>query len=296
VKTNSIARVVLWMTGTLLSFSAMAVSVRLLAGKLNIFEILTIRSATGIVLILALLAVRSQFRGDVKTQRLPLHLFRNAVHFGAQYCWALALTLLPFATVFALEFITPAWTAVLAVLVLAERMSISRVGVVVLGLIGVTIILRPGIAAFNPAALLVLTATVGFSIVMITTKMLTRTDSTVAIIFWMSLIQLPLGLAGSDLLFPFKLGVSDIPAVLGIGIAGTSSHYCLSNAFRSGDATLVVPLDFLRVPLIALVGWAFFAEALDIWVFVGALVILTGIIWNLRAEGARRPVIGTEVE
>jgi drug/metabolite transporter (DMT)-like permease len=278
------------MTGTLLSFSAMAVSVRLLAGKLNIFEILTIRSVIGLLIMLALIAVKPEFRSQVKTKRLPLHLFRNTAHYGAQYCWALALTLLPFATVFAIEFVTPAITGVLAVLFLGERLTSSRVGVVVLGLVGVFIILRPGMAAFNPAAFLVLAATVGFAVVMTTTKMLTRTDSTVTIIFWMSLIQLPIGLAGSDPLFAFKLGAWDIPAVLGIGIAGTSSHYCLSNAFRAGDATLVVPLDFLRVPLIALVGWAFFAEALDIWVFVGALVILTGIVWNLRAEGKRQQV------
>ena len=125
--------------------------------------------------------------------------------------------------------------------------------------------------------------TIGFAIVMITTKMLTATETTFAIIFWMSVIQFPLGLAG---MFPFKLGWWDIPAVLGIGIGGTSSHYCLSNAFRAGDATLVVRLDFLRVPLIALVGWAFFLEPLDIWVFVGGFVILVGIFWNVRAEAA----------
>lgn len=142
----------------------------------------------------------------------------------------------------------------LAVWLLSERLTPSRIGAVILGLIGVVIILRPGLAAFNPAALLVLLAAVGFAITFIATKMLTATETSFAIIFWMAVVQLPLGLAGSDPLFPFKLGWWDIPAVLGIGIGGTSSHYCLSNAFRAGDATLVVPLDFLRVPLIALVG------------------------------------------
>ena len=272
------------MTGTLLSFSAMAVSIRILAGKLNIFEILSIRSGVGLLMMLTLLGTRADLRPLVRPRRMPLNLLRNVIHFGAQYCWATALTLLPFATVFALEFITPAWTALLAVWLLSERLTPSRIGAVVLGLIGVVIILRPGLAAFNPMALWVLVATVGFAIVMITTKMLTATETSFAIIFWMSVIQFPLGLAGSDPLFPFKLGWWDIPAVLGIGIGGTSSHYCLSNAFKAGDATLVVPLDFLRVPLIALVGWAFFSEPLDIWVFVGGFVILTGLFWNVRVE------------
>jgi drug/metabolite transporter (DMT)-like permease len=198
------------------------------------------------------------------------------------------LTLLPFATVFALEFISPAWTALLAVWLLSERLTPSRIGAVILGLIGVLIILRPGLAVFNPAALLVLLAAVGFAIVFIATKMLTATETSYAIVFWMAVIQLPLGLAGSDPLFPLNLGWWDIPAVLGIGISGTSSHYCLSNAFRVGDATLVVPLDFLRVPLIALVGWAFFSESLDIWVIVGGFVIVAGLFWNLQVEATSR--------
>jgi drug/metabolite transporter (DMT)-like permease len=85
-----------------------------------------------------------------------------------------------------------------------------------------------------------------------------------------------------------NLGWWDIPAVLGIGIGGTSSHYCLRNAFRVGDATLVVPLDFLRVPLIALVGWAFFSESLDIWGIVGSFVIVAGLFWNLQVEATSR--------
>ena len=71
---------------------------------------------------------------------------------------------------------------------------------------------------------------------------------------------------------------------MGVGIAGLTSHYCLSNAFRAGDATLVVPLDFMRIPLIAVVGWAFYGERLDIFVLLGALIIVAGVLWNLRSE------------
>jgi drug/metabolite transporter (DMT)-like permease len=284
VQVNNLTRVVLWMAGTLLSFSAMAVSIRILAGKLNIFEILSIRSGVGLMIMLTLLAARADLRPLVRPSRMPLNLVRNVIHFGGQYCWATALTILPFATVFALEFITPAWTALLAIWLLSERLTRSRIGAVVLGLVGVVTILRPGLAAFNPMVLWVLAATVGYAIVLITTKILIATETSFAIIFWMAVIQFPLGLAGSDPMFPFKLGWSDLPAVLGIGIGGTSSHYCLSNAFRAGDATVVVPLDFLRVPLIALVGWTFFSEPIDIWVFVGGFVILMGLFWNVRAE------------
>ena len=75
--------------------------------------------------------------------------------------------------------------------------------------------------------------------------------------------------------------------VVGLGIAGLTAHYCLTNAFRAGDASVVVPIDFLRIPLIAMVGWAFYGERLDIFVLLGALIIIAGVLWNLRSETAR---------
>jgi drug/metabolite transporter (DMT)-like permease len=117
--------------------------------------------------------------------------------------------------------------------------------------------------------------------------MLTRDVSTFAILFWMNLMQFPMALVGSNPLFITKLGVEQILPFLGVGISGLASHYCLANAFRAGDATVVVPLDFLRIPLIALVGWLFYNEGLDVFVFVGAAVIIAGVVWNLRDEARR---------
>jgi drug/metabolite transporter (DMT)-like permease len=181
----------------------------------------------------------------------------------------------------------PAWTALLAVWLLHERMTPSRIGVVVFGLVGVLVILRPGIASFNPAAILVLLAAFGYAITMITTKQLTMTETTFGIVFWMAVIQLPLSLIGSDPAVFFHLEARHILPAIGVGTAGLTSHYCLSNAFRAGDATLVVPLDFMRIPLIAVVGWTFYGEQLDIFVLLGALIIVAGVLWNLRSETAR---------
>jgi drug/metabolite transporter (DMT)-like permease len=285
---NKIARVVLWMIGTLLSFSVMAVSIRELSkGGLSIFEILAIRSGVALLVLLVLLAIRPDLRAYALPRRMPLNLLRNSVHYASQYAWSLSLTMLPLAMVFALEFTMPAWTALLAVWLLHERMTPSRAGVVVLGLIGVLVILRPGIASFNPGAALVLLAAFGYAITMITTKQLTMTETTFGIVFWMAVIQLPLSLIGSDLTVFFHLEARHVLPACGVGIAGLTSHYCLSNAFRSGDATLVVPLDFMRIPLIAVVGWAFYGEQLDIFVLLGALIIIAGVLWNLRSETAR---------
>ena len=275
------------MTGTLLSFSVMAVSIRGLAGTLSIMEILAMRSALGLVIIAATMALRPHLRQDINLKQIRLHFVRNAMHFLGQFLWSNSLLLLPLATVFALEFTMPAWTMLLAVLLLGERLTRSRVGAVILGLIGVLVILRPGIETFRPASLLVLGAALAFAASLVATKKLTLTQTTMAIVFWMNVIQLPMGLAGSDPLFVLKLSQHQILPVIGLGIAGTSAHFCLANAFRSGDATVVVPLDFLRIPLIAFVGWWLYGEAIDAIVFLGAGIIVSGVLWNLHAESRR---------
>lgn len=276
------------MVGALLSFSAMAVSIRELSNiGFTIFEILAVRGGGMLIILITLMVLRPELRKHARPRRMQLNLLRNIIHYMSQYAWATSLTLLPLAMVFALEFTMPAWTALLAVWLLHERMTPSRMGVVVFGLLGVLVILRPGVQSINPAAFLVLAAAVGYAITMITTKQLTNTESTFSIVFWMGAIQFPISLMGSDLHVFLHLHLPDMLPLLGVAVTGLSSHYCLSNAFRAGDATLVVPLDFMRIPLIAVVGWALYSEPLDIFVFLGALIIICGIVWNLRAESLR---------
>jgi drug/metabolite transporter (DMT)-like permease len=284
VQTQNIVRVILWMTGTLLSFSMMAISIRLLAGQLSIFEILTLRTFGALVILSALLVFRPSLRPDIRTRRLPMHFLRSIVHFLGQYCWALALTLLPFATVFAIEFTLPVWVLILAVAALGEKLTSGRIVVIVLGFIGCLVILRPGIIAFQPASILVLLCSFLYAVFNVATKQMTATETTFGIVFWMNLLQFPLALSGSDPLFALRLEPWQYLPVAGVGIAGLAAHYCMARAFRYGDASLVIPLDFLRVPLIALVGYLFFAETVDALVFVGAAIILAGILWNLRQE------------
>jgi drug/metabolite transporter (DMT)-like permease len=286
VARSQLGSVVFWMIGAILSFSANAVSVRQLAATFNIFEILAIRSFGGLVLMLTILAARPQYMHGL-TYPIGLHVIRNSVHFVGQYTWALSITLLPLATVFALEFTMPGWIALLAWPMLGERMTLSRAGSIVLGFVGVLIILRPGLEAFRPAALLVLFTAFAFALALIATKKLTAVATTYSIVFWTMALQLPMALAGSDLLFFLRFESMTLVPAITIGLAGVASQFCLARAFQAGDVSFAIPMDFLRIPLIALVGWMFYAEPLDIWVFAGAAVIIAGVIWNLRAESRR---------
>jgi drug/metabolite transporter (DMT)-like permease len=223
----------------------------------------------------------------------PVHLLRNTGHFAGQALWVYGVTVLPLATVFAIEFTTPAWVALFAVLFLKERMTIWRALSIALGFLGVLIILRPGMESFRPEAVAVVAAAVFFGIQITTTKFLTGSNSTWTIMLWMNLMQLPMNLVanavmGQPVFFLGKLdGAALLPAI-GIAISGFTAHYCLTNAFRHGDATLVVPIDFLRVPLIALVGWLFYSEKPELAVLIGAGIVIAGVAINLVAEARNR--------
>jgi drug/metabolite transporter (DMT)-like permease len=277
------------MSGALLSFSALALGIRKLGGGFTVFEILALRTGCGLIGMLAIGAVQPRLFRGFSLRHVRLHALRNGPHLVAQYLWTLAVALLPLATVFALEFTSPAWTTLLAVLFLGERLTGGRITALVCGLVGVLIIVRPGLATFQPASLLVLAAAVGYAITYATTKKLTATESTFAIILWMNIMQFPIAYAASDPLFWLRIDGANLVAALAVGFAGLSSHYCLTKALTSGDATLVIPFDFLRLPLIAVLAWIIYGEPLDPVVLAGGALIFGGVLWNLRSETRQRP-------
>jgi len=281
---RNLLAVVAWMSGALLSFSATAVAVRALASALSVFEMLAVRNAAGVAILLALAALKPELRAGLKPRRFGLHLARNVLHFAGTDGWTYSLTLLPLATVFALEFTTPAWVALMAIPLLQERMTWARSVAVALGFAGVLIILRPGLESLQPASLLMLAVAFSFSLVAIITKRLTRTESTFSIIFFMNLMQLPMNLAGVSRAFWHAIQPGHILPLIGICVGGLLSHVCLTNAYRHGDASMVVPLDFLRIPLIAFVGWQLYGEPLDPYVFLGSGCIVVGLIYSLNRE------------
>ncbi len=273
------------MFGALLSFSLMAVAVRELLRSMGSFEILFLRSLVSFVLVLAVLP---RFGiGVLRTQRFGLHVVRNVLHFGGQYAWVYAIAMLPLATVFAIEFTMPVWAAVLAMLVLGERLNRGRIVMLVLGLAGILIILRPGFGIVQPAALVMLAGSFAFASTMIATKRLSENDSALAVLFYMSAIQLPLGFV------PALQGwvaptLTDLPWIIAVGGAASSAHYCMTRAVRIADAMLVIPIDFLRLPLIAVVGMLFYGERLEPPILLGAAVIFAGTYYSIRRE-SRKP-------
>ncbi len=288
---RSVPRVLAWMTGALVCFSAMAISIRELAPVLGVFEMLALRCAGGLVLLLGAAAAGL---GPIGPPRpLGLHLARNSVHLVAQSLWAWGLTLLPLATVFALEFTAPAWVTLLAVLFLGERLTPGRLGGLVLGFLGVLVVLRPGAETFRPEALVVLGAALCFATALVFTKAMTARMNTLTLLVWMQVIQMPIFLLAHVVLkggTPLAgLGAASLPMLALLCVSGLAAQVSVAQAFRHGDAMTVVPLDFLRIPLIAVVGAAIYAEPFDGLVLAGAAITAAGILWSLR--DAARPAL-----
>ena len=258
------------MGGTLASFSGMAVAARELSADMSTFEILFFRSLIGLLLLLPFVA---RNRGAaIRSHRIGLQVGRNCVHFAAQYGWVAAIAVLPLAEAFALEFTMPVWATLLAVFALGERMTVPRYIAVVGGFVGVLVIVPPVFAAFNPAIFYMLGAAVGFASSVIITKVLIRKDSPLTIIFYMSVVQMPLGLVPA--IFDWTPPtLAHLPWLIVVGLGGLTAHFTLARALNLADATIVLPIDFLRLPLIALIGAALYDETLVIWVIIGAAII-----------------------
>lgn len=281
----SIPKAAFWMALSIASFLTMSVAGRATTAELNVFQVLELRSVIGLFILLPLVMMSGGFAG-MRSIRPTAHIARNVVHFVGQAAWLYALTLIPLAVLISIEFTTPIWTAILAVGFLGERLSRPRLAAIVLGLIGVLIIVRPGVGSVDPGHVVVLGAAVCFGISVVLVKSLTRTDSVVSIVFWMLVIQSVLGLIPA--LYEWRNPPLELwPWILLIAFTGMSSHFCMARALAYADATVISPMDFLRVPLSALIGWLLYQEQVDAFTAGGALLILLGNLLNLQKKATK---------
>jgi drug/metabolite transporter (DMT)-like permease len=230
-----------------------------------VFEVMELRSILGLVMLSPLIHVNGGLAA-MRTSRPLQHIGRNLVHYAGQIGWFFALTLIPLGQVVSIEFTMPIWTAILAASFLGERMTFGKIAAIVLGLVGVIIIVRPGTSEINPGQLIALAAAVGFGVSIAMMKSLTRTETTLAIIFWMLVIQAAAGFLPALYVWQWPSAYA-FGFIVVIAFCGTFSHYCMARAMLYADATVVLPMDFLRVPLTATAGWLIYSERLDVFTF-----------------------------
>jgi drug/metabolite transporter (DMT)-like permease len=288
----NVRRSALWMVGAIMAFSLTAVAGReatheLAEFPLTISQLVFFRSFIGLILISGLIVIRhGRFSRQVlSSQNLSLHLARNFSHFCGQWCWFYGLALLPLAHVFAIEFTVPIWTALFARVLLAESLTSKRTLSITLGFFGVLIILRPGLVDIEWASWVVLASAIAYALSHTLTKRLAGIDGTLTILFYMHIMQLPM--ASILVSFDFAWPQGDIWLWVGLtAIAALSAHFCMAKALSLADAMIVMPMDFLRLPLIAVVGYFLYQESIDMFLLLGAVVMLLGNMLALKEKPA----------
>ena len=259
-------RAVLWMCGGVLSFSLMAISGRELSSELSTSQILFVRSVVGFsVMVLVMSRVGW---GKLSTTHFRTHVIRNMAHFLGQYAWFYGIALISLAEVFALEFTMPFWTAILAVVMLGERINPKRMLAIGLGFVGVLIMLRPGLEIISPAAMVVLGAAFLYAFAHTLTKQLSGFDAPVAIVFSFQEYSWP--------------SLSLLPWTIGVGVFALTANYSLARAFKLSDVSVVMPFDYLRLPFITFIGLIFYEERPEVWVLLGGSIVILGSWLNLK--------------
>ena len=281
---NPVLKAAIWMIGAIASFSTMAVAGREVSFALDTFEIMLFRSFVGVVIVIAAASVFGTWH-QVNRQQVSLHFARNIMHFIGQNLWFYAVTVIPLAQVFALEFTSPIWVILLSPFLLGERITLIRAIAALMGFIGVLIVTRPDMAGINTGVMMAASSAIFFAFTIIFTKRLTRTQSITCILFYLTVLQLIFGFltAGydGDIALP---DAETLPWLILIGVAGLLAHFCITNALAIAPATVVVPIDFVRLPVIAIIGMLVYSEALDLWVLLGAGIIFAGNYLNIWSE------------
>ena len=276
-------RTVLWMLGAIASFCLMAIAARELDGKIDKFELLAIRSMVGFVLLVIIMNVIGR-PTLMFSQRTKTHFWRNLFHFIGQFSWLVGIGLLPLAQVFAIEFTVPLWVLIIAAIFLGEAITKRKLASVALGLIGVVVIVKPGTDMLNFGGMVMIIAALCFAVTFILNKSLLSTEHPLTVVFYMTLIQLPLGalMAGADWTMPEPWMW---PWVMAIALTGLFAHYCMSKSMQLADVSVIISLDFLRLPMIAALGMWLYGEPLEVSViFGGGLMLLANLVNHWRTK------------
>lgn len=283
-QTSQPLKAALWMIGAIVSFSAMAVAGRAVAAELDTFELMMYRSFIGIALVVGIGGALGRL-GDIRISNMRLHIARNVSHFTGQNLWFAAITMIPLAQVVAIEFTSPIWIALLAPLFLAEKLTRLRMLVAVMGFTGAMIVARPNFTSIEPGILLAAGAAIGFAGSAIFTKLLTRKEAITSILFWLTVMQAVFGIVcasyDGDVAVP-SMGL--MPWVVLVSVTGLAAHFCLTTALAHAPATIVMPFDFARLPVIAMIGVWLYAEPLEWPVLLGACIIFGANYINVSAE------------
>ena len=279
-------KAVAWIGLSLLCFVLTAIAGREAGRTVPAINMVFWRNAISLVLLLVWFRIAGITLSSLVSVQPGMQIARALAHFAGQLSWMSALLLIPLVELFAIEFTVPLWVAVLAPFMIGEKLTRTRIIAAVTGFVGVLIIVRPGFANVNQGTLLALLCALLFAFNLIGTRYLTKRDGAFTILLYMAANHTVLGL-----LLGFRtLAMPDVYTgcwLLVMGIASLAAHFGLTRAIAYADAIVVAPMDFMRLPLIAVIGALAYGEPLSVALALGAAIVLAANVINLWGERSR---------
>lgn len=289
-----VSRAVALMLASTVMFGTMAAVIRLASEQLHPFEIAFFRNFFGLVFALPLLLRHGP--GLLRTSKLPLYLVRCLIGMVSMLAGFWAIVNLPLAQAISLSYSTPLFVTIGAVLVLGEVVRARRWTAVLIGFIGVMVIVRPGADGFSAGSLIALLAAAMSASVAISIKFLSRTEKPDAIVLYTTMLWVPMSLLPAWFVWEWPQGIIWLWIVLA-GFLGTAGHMLWTRALKLADASMLTPISFMQVLVVAIYGYFLFDEALDGWTALGAGIIFASTVYIARRESqlARRAVTDPDI-
>lgn len=258
--------------------------IRQLSDTMHTFQIVLVRSVFGMLVMLPWLL--SGGWATLRTRRWRRYSVRAVVGYMAMVCWFFALSQMALAEATALQFTMPLWAVLFGVFLLGERAGVHRWIAMIIGFAGALVIIRPGYIDSGIASAAALAGAALYSGANILIKTLSTTENTTAIAFHGFSFSLPLAIPLAIWVWQ-PIGLTDLVPILGFALATAAAHVALSKALSLADASLLGPVDYLRLPVVAVLGIMFFGEVPNLWTGLGATVIVAST-WYLTIGEARR--------
>lgn len=270
-----------------LFFTIEMVCVRLLSDDLAIAQIASIRTGMQALLMTGLVGVLGVQL--VKTQRFGMHVFRALCSQSGMVLFYLAFALLPLALATTLTFMQASFITIFAALFLGEAIGWRRVAAVAVGFLGVLVVMRPGLGGFQPAMLVALAGAAVTAALITVTRSLSTTDGRWTIMFWSAWLGLAMIAVPAATLWQ-PVAAEHLPLLAVLGLAGTTGQFLMVGAFQLAEASVLAPVDYVRLVFAVLAGWLIFSELPDVWTWVGSAIILA----SAATIAVRRPRQFTE--
>jgi drug/metabolite transporter (DMT)-like permease len=276
-----------WMLAAVASFSLMDAAMKLLSAHYPPLQVTMLRGAASLPFVLGWVLATAGARSIVPV-RWGLHLLRGVLGMVMIGCFVYGLKRMPLSTAYTIYFVSPLLVAALSVPLLGERVGPRRWTAIAIGLVGVIVVLRPGVdGIISLPGLMVLLAAVAYAIASVTVSLLTRTDTSQSMVVWFLLIMAigaaVLAIPGWVPLQPAHAGL-----IAGMGLAGALGQIALTRAFQRGEASMVAPLEYSGLVWVIGWDWLLWRVLPDQVTWIGAAIIVASGLYLLRRERVRK--------